>query len=193
MRKVILLLSFFFVTPFIFVIAVIYLLIISYHKPGRLYYANKNFNKSYSYAALPLTNTNFLSATVYSQEGREEMLRQFLNRYSSPLEPYAGFIIETADKYGLDFRLIPAIAMQESNLCQKIPANSHNCWGFGIYGSTVTRFENYPSAIETVTRTLAVKYKDKGLVTPEQIMSMYTPSSNGSWARSVNHFMKQLE
>jgi hypothetical protein len=98
-----------------------------------------------------------------------------------------------ADKYSLDFRLIPSIAMQESNLCKKIPAESYNCWGFGIYGSKVTKFSNYPEAIETVTRTLALKYKEKGLVTPEEIMSMYTPSSNGSWAHGVNHFMQQLQ
>ena len=57
----------------------------------------------------------------------------------------------------------------------------------------MTRFDDYPEAIETVTRTLATKYKTKGLVTPEQIVKMWTPSSNGSWEYSVNHFMKQLE
>ena len=80
--------------------------------------------------------------------------------------------------------------MQESNLCKKIPDGSHNCWGYGIYGGKVTMFQDYKEGIYTVTKGLATRYKPKGLVTPEQIMTMYTPSSNGSWAFSVNHFME---
>ena len=83
--------------------------------------------------------------------------------------------------------------MQESTLCKKAPKNSYNCWGFGIYGKKVTRFDNYHIAIETVTKTLATKYKDQGLETPEQIMSKYTPSSNGSWAKGVLGFMERME
>lgn len=127
------------------------------------------------------------------EDARTEMVRQFFAKYKSPLEPFAKEVISSADTYNLDFRLIPAIAMQESNLCSKIPIDSHNCWGFGIYGGKVTKFENFPTAIETVTRTLARNYKAKGLETPEQIMKKYTPSSNGSWARGVNHFMEVLQ
>ena len=38
---------------------------------------------------------------------------------------------------GFDYRLLPAIAMQESTLCRSIPVDSHNCWGWGIYGDKV--------------------------------------------------------
>ena len=106
--------------------------------------------------------------------------------------PFATDVIESADKYGLDYRLIPSIAMQESNLCKKIIKDSYNCWGFGIYGKKVTKFDNYKTAIETVTKTLAKQYKANGLETPDEIMKRYTPSSNGSWANGVNHFMNQL-
>jgi hypothetical protein len=145
-----------------------------------------------AYAALP-TNQNTFSTEIVQQDGRVESLKQFFRRYGSPLEPFAEDVVESADQYGLDWRLIPAIGMQESNLCHKIPENSYNCWGFGIYGKTVTRFDNYKDAIYTVTKTLATKYKTRGLVTPEEIMTMYTPSSNGSWARGVNEFMGELE
>ena len=145
------------------------------------------------YAALPLKHT-VASDMITTGEGRVEMIRQFLAKYKSPLEPHAAFIVQAADKYNIDFRLIPAIAMQESNLCRRIPKDSHNCWGFGIYGSKITKFSNYPEAIEAVTKTLGTKYKEKGLNTPEEIMSRYTPSSpNGSWAKGVTHFMEQLQ
>jgi hypothetical protein len=57
----------------------------------------------------------------------------------------------------------------------------------------MTTFDNYGQAIDTVTKTLAIDYKDKGLQTPEEIMSKYTPSNTGAWAASVSHFMRQLQ
>jgi len=192
MRKVILLVTFSFIAPFLFLFTLIFLLTTIPKDTDQLVYANDKEVNAFTYAALPSSSSNF-SGNIILKEGRIEMVRQFLAKYNSPLEPHAEFIVQTADNYEMDFRLIPAIAMQESNLCKKIPIDSHNCWGFGIYGGKVTRFENYPQAIETVTKTLATKYRDRGLITPEQIMSMYTPSSNGSWARSVNHFMEKMQ
>lgn len=144
------------------------------------------------FAALP-GNENNIAGTAQSSNARIEIITQFLKKYRSPLVPYAKHIVDTSDQYGIDFRLIPAIAMQESNLCRVIPDNSYNCWGFGIYGGRVTRFKDFGEGISVVTKTLALKYKQRGLVTPHEIMSMYTPSSNGSWANSVNHFMNQLQ
>jgi len=44
------------------------------------------------------------------------------------------------------------------------------------------------------SKALALRYRDKhGLVTPEEIQHMYTPSNDGSWAYSVNHFMQILQ
>lgn len=146
-----------------------------------------------AYAALPTLDGTF-DDQIISEDARVEIVRQFLAQYNSPLEPHASFIVETAEKYGLDYRLIPAIAMQESNLCKKNRPESYNCWGFGIYGDKYLHFDSYEHGIETVTKTLATKYKDKhGLATPEQIMSMYTPSSNGSWANGVNYFMAKMQ
>lgn len=127
------------------------------------------------------------------KDPRIAYLKAFFRDYNSVLYDHAPFIVQMADKYQIDYRLVPAIAMQESNLCRVIPHGSHNCWGWGIYGNTVTRFESYPEAIETVTRGLKTGYVDQGLTTPEQIMQKYTPSSNGSWARSVNFFQKEIE
>ena len=146
-----------------------------------------------AYAALP-TQDDAFTAEIVPEDSRVEMVRQFLAAYDSPLEPHAAFIVITAEKYNLDYRLIPSIAMQESNLCKKNRPESYNCWGFGIYGDKYLHFDSYEHGIETVTRTLSEKYKDKhGLVTPQEIMSMYTPSSNGSWANGVNYFMDKMQ
>lgn len=130
---------------------------------------------------------------VQFADGRVANLKRFFRKYNSPLYDHAEHIVKVADIYKMDYRLIPAIAMQESGLCRVIPDNSHNCWGWGIYGNTVTRFASYEEGIETVSRGLRKNYLDKGYVTPTQIMEKYTPSSQGSWARGVNFVLDSLQ
>lgn len=152
-------------------------------------------NQTAVYAALPEVLGD-ATTNVESKDARAEILRQYFSRYKSPLEPYSTYIVEVSDNYGFDFRLLPSIAMQESNLCQKIPENSYNCWGYGIYGDKVLRFRNYEEAIERVAKALREDYVDKGLQTPEQIMSKYTPPSvekGGPWAVAIRQFFTDLQ
>lgn len=191
MRRIILLVIFFFAAPVALIFNLIYLSYLSYNSHGGNILSNSNM-KSTAYAALPSAENSF-SGQILQGDIRTDTLKDFLSFYKSPLLPYAQNVVDAADKYRMDFRLVPAIAMQESNLCKKAPKNSNNCWGFGIYGKKVTTFDNYAQAIDTVTKTLAMDYKNKGLTTPEQIMSKYTPSNNGAWADSVTHFMEELK
>ncbi len=134
-----------------------------------------------------------VTAEVKLGDARVANLKRFFRKYNSPLYDDAEFIVNMADKYEFDYRLLPAIAMQESGLCRVIPNDSHNCWGWGIYGSTITRFDTYQDAIRAVSKGIKSGYIDKGLTTTEQIMAKYTPSSNGSWAHGVNTFIRALE
>lgn len=126
-------------------------------------------------------------------DGRAANLKSFFRKYNSPLYDNAETIVKVSDQYQFDYRLLPAIAMQESNLCKYIPEDSYNCWGWGIYGNTVLRFDSYDEAIETVGKGIKNEYLDKGLLTASAIMQKYTPSSKGSWAHGVNTFLKALE
>jgi len=191
MRKVLLSSVVFLSTPLMIAFCLIYLSFISYKQNPTLSYVTKIPNVAY--AALPQNQNSLEGQILNQQDARVELVRNFFQRYNSPLTPFAQNVVDNADKYSLDYRLIPAIAMQESNLCKKAPADSYNCWGFGIYGKQVTKFSDYTTAIETVSKTLSQNYKDQGLETPEQIMSRYTPGSNGSWANGVNQFMDQLQ
>lgn len=192
MRKFLFLTTFLGMAPFVFLLATFVLFVYMYRQYTLSASSYLSPTRTAAYAALPSIGSTY-DSEIGSTDARSEMVRQFFEKYDSPLEPYANVVVNKADEYGLDFRLIPAIAMQESNLCKRMPAGSHNCWGFGIYGSTITRFADYPSAIEAVTKTLATKYKENGLDTPERIMTRYTPSSNGSWAHGVNYFLDQLQ
>ena len=144
------------------------------------------------YASLPLIQPS-ISTEITAADARSAVLKQYLSIYNSPLIPYAEKIVESADRHGLDYKLITAIAQQESNLCKIIPYDSHNCWGWGITGSSTLYFDSYEQGIETVSKGLKANYIDKGYVTPDQIMTKYTPLSNGSWARGVNTFIADME
>lgn len=191
MGKTVKLLGFFILTPILLLVNLVYLSYLSHGvNPNR-----HNFSKipqTVAFAAIP-SEESIINDQIIALDKRVENLRLFFNRHDSPLEPYAQLLVDVAEKYELDFRLLPAIAMQESNLCKKAPKDSYNCWGFGIYSKKITRFPNYEEAIETVAKTLFNQYKSKGLVTPEEIMAKYTPSNTGSWANSVNFFMDQLQ
>lgn len=144
------------------------------------------------FAALP-DSVGRVEGTATAADARVEIIRQYLENYKSPLVSYAHNIIEISEKYELDFRLLVAIAQQESNLCKKIPADSYNCWGWGIHERGTLGFSSYPEALETVAQGLREEYINKGYVTPEQIMKKYTPASPGSWAAGVNQFLQQME
>jgi hypothetical protein len=188
MRKVFLLTAFFLLTPLVLALTLSLLTYNSFQKNSIVAMGK---NPKVAFAALPVASGT-LKTNITSQDARLVAVKDFFKKYHSDLLPYADTVINSADKYGLDFRLVPAIAMQESGGCKNAPKGSYNCWGFGIYAKKVTKFDNYKEAIDTVTKTLAKQYKANGLETPEQIMTKYTPGSNGSWANGVNHFMNQL-
>src|SRR5687767_6120127 len=48
-------------------------------------------------------------------------LHYYLKNYDSPLADHAELLIRLADKYDLDWKLIPSIAAVESNFGHKIP------------------------------------------------------------------------
>jgi hypothetical protein len=136
-----------------------------------------------------------LTTSAEGADARAQIVANFLERYNSPLQPYDYYgakIVAIADTHNIDFRLLPAIAMQESNLCKVIPPGSHNCLGFGIHERGTLGFESYEANFERAARELKRNYIDIGLTTPEEIQRKYTPSSKGSWAASVNQWMAEM-
>lgn len=122
---------------------------------------------------------------------RPHLVENFLK--GTELAGYAEYIVRVSDKYALDFRLIPAIAMKESGGGNAARAGSFNAWGFE---NGRTNFGSWEEAIDLVGKTLKEKYADKGLVTPEQIMPVYAPPqmfTGGQWAKDINHFFSKME
>lgn len=144
------------------------------------------------FASLPASLPS-VSGSVTTEDARPEIIRQYLAFFNSPLESSAKTIVDASDMYGLDYRLLTAIAQQESNLCKLIPSNSYNCWGWGIHSEGTLYFDSFEQGIFAVSQGLKEEYLDKGYTTPEEIMEKYTPLSKGSWAYGVNKFMSELE
>ncbi len=132
------------------------------------------------------------SLPITTEDIRLVALRRFLTEIHSPLADQAEEIIKQADLHGFDYALLPAIAMQESGGCKTIPIGSHNCWGYGIYGAKVTRFDSYPKAIAKVAKTIKESYIKKGYTNPTLVEDRWTPSSKGEWSYSVNFFMNKI-
>lgn len=149
------------------------------------------------YASLPQVLGSF-TTVIASQDARPEILRQFLDKNESPMEPYADLIVKVSDQNEIDFRLITTIGMCESNLGKKMPEGSRNAWGYAVYtgASSGAVFESWEHGIETMAKYLSTKFYSQGLTTPEEIGPIYAPPSVGtgnSWSNCVNTFMNELQ
>ncbi len=109
-----------------------------------------------------------------------------VNRGNAPLADYAEKFVEVANKYDLDYRLLPAIATVESG-GGKSNFRSYNAWGWGNRS-----FRSFEEGIETVGRGLKTGYIDKGRDTVDEIAPVYCPPNASNWVRSVNQFMIEI-
>jgi len=152
---------------------------------------NNNFRL---YASLPSRGMAVFEE-ITKKDAREKIVEAFFKGYQSPLANLSDKFIEVSDKFHLDYRLLPSIAMQESNGGKKIIEDSNNPFGYGIYGKSVVKFSSWEEAVERVGKALREDYLNAGLKTPEQIMAKYTPPAvpTGSWAKGVSAFMEELK
>lgn len=110
-------------------------------------------------------------------EAKAEAIDSYFRAHDMPLEGMGRKMVEEANKWDLDWRLLPAIAVRESSggkhACKKV-TNSF----FG-YGSCKINFKSKESAIETVARSISgndpkTKHHYHGKTTIE-ILEAYNP------------------
>ena len=144
------------------------------------------------YASLP-SEMPTISFEVNAADARSALVGQILSSYKAPLADYSESLVENADKYGLDYRLLASIAMKESGGCKAIPKGSYNCWGWGIHSEGSLGFDSYEEGIETVSGGLKENYIDMGYTTVEEIMTKYAHASSDTWADGVHFYMDQMQ
>jgi len=151
-------------------------------------------SKTSSKVAYEITEPKDLESQVLGVEitdKRPFVVADFLK--STPLESYGSYIVEVSDKYDIDYRLIPSIAMKESGGGRAAPTDSFNAWGFE---NGRTRWGSWEEAIDNVGKTLKNRYIDRGLTTPDLMMPVYAPpamENGGGWARAINNYFHKME
>ena len=128
-----------------------------------------------------------------SRKDRVEALEKFFDEFKSPLKANAGTFVDVADKYNMDYKLLPAISCMESSCGRFLIEGSYNPFGWGIYGKNAIYFKSYDEAIETVAKGIRDSYISKGLNTPEKIAPVYTPPNFVNWRNGVNYFISRID
>ena len=154
-----------------------------------------------AYASIPNSIVE-LKTSISTKDARPIVIENYLKRYASPMAGMGEFIVKKADELGKANDIDPtylafltiAIGQNESNLGKRMPPNCHNAWGYGIHSSGTLCFETWEEGIGRFMKGVAEDFISKrGLETPEQIMTRYTPHSpNGAWAKGVNQFLSDL-
>jgi hypothetical protein len=117
---------------------------------------------------------------------REAKLEAFFTLHKCPSPHHVTEYLNAADKYKLDYRLVPAISIIESQCGKHQPLS--NWWG---WNSARTGFTDVPSGIDFVTGQLAngKYYAGKSL---EKKVTTYN-SANPKYLSIIKALMSQIE
>ena len=128
-----------------------------------------------------------VATVVATKDNRAERLENYFAAKTSPFAGKAENFVAVADKYDIDWTLLPAIANLESQLGEQVPAFSYNPYGWnnGNY-----RFGSWEAANEIVANGLRTRYAPTGIITPSRIGRMYAASP--TWAVRVAKYQLEI-
>jgi hypothetical protein len=148
--------------------------------------------KAQELTAMPSASTLSSHFVFEKKDNRVDILKNYLNKYNSPLADNAKDFVEAADMYDLDWKLVAAISGVESTFGHAIPTNSYNAWGWGVYGDNVIRFSSWKDGIYTISQGLREKYMNKwGGKDIYSIGRIY--ASSPVWADHVSHYLNKID
>jgi hypothetical protein len=135
------------------------------------------------YNPAPSRQWSEISIVMQQVEARKkrENLQTYLDNYGSPLAPYAGDFIDAGERYGVDHRVVVAIAGREQTFGVNWPGSSHNFWGYGGY-----RWPDIKTAIWEYTRHISEEYP--GLAKGDIYGSASRYAASSTWASGVAEF-----
>jgi hypothetical protein len=141
-----------------------------------------------SFILLFLSGTTSVKADEHVE--RVAQMRVVLTKYNSPMIGLEDVLIKTAEKYGLDWTLMAAIAGTESSFAKRMPYQCNNPYGWGIYGDNKLCFESLEASIEGVASGLAKKYNISSI---ESIARTYNTVSTEGWISHTKFFMNKIK
>ena len=136
------------------------------------------------------TNPQLEVVSGKKMDKKAAILALYLAKYNSPLQYHAQDFIDASEVFGLDWKMIPAIAGVESTFGKRIPGG-YNAWGWGVYGTQAIYFDSWKEGIFAIAKGLRESYLNKGLTDPYSINRRYAASP--FWGGKVSYFMRDLE
>ena len=121
------------------------------------------------------------------KDDRAERLAKFLAAKGSPLAADATALVQIADKYNLDWKLLPAISGVESTFGLAVPAGSYNPYG---WNNGKFRFKNLSAASDDDANEIKTRWGTSSEITPWKIGPGYAASP--TWASRVTFYMKMI-
>ncbi len=111
-------------------------------------------------------------------DNRAAKIDAYFAQWDLPLAGHGKGMIEAADKYGIDWRLLPALAMLETTGGKNLCGNGTNLNAFG-FGSCKIHFSTFEASFEAVAKTVSgngekTSHLYKGKSVPE-ILEVYNP------------------
>lgn len=126
-------------------------------------------------------------------DNRVKALRRFFEKYNSPLLDNAETFVITADKHGVDYKILPAISCAESTCGKFLPTGSHNPFGWGVRDAyNYIGFDSYDEAITEIGKGMDEIYFKKGRTEISTIAPVYNPVTPDHWTRNVSWFANQI-
>lgn len=196
-RKVLVVLCWFPVTAGLLILNLV--LLSSLRAKTDLVQARPRTNSLVSVSSSTFGTEQVLGASIQAGDARSGLLSDFLLRHNSPMYDLSDYMIDRADYYDIDFRMVAAIAMCESGVGKRIPSrDSYNAWGISVEtGETEgAKFPDWLYAIDWVSRYIKERYYDRGHTSLIDIGAIWAPPSvekGNSWANCVQYFMDEIE
>lgn len=121
-------------------------------------------------------------------EQKVKNIERYMGARNAPLEHQAEYMVIMANKFGIDYRLVPAISIIESSGGEHL-YRRFNAWGWG--GAEGFAFENWEHSIYVVSRGMG-GYYSMGLDTPKKMAPRYNPHTPNEWGAKVKMVMERI-
>ena len=139
-------------------------------------------------------NINSTQSTSYDRDPRISTLMRLSAEYGGNFtyQDIRAFVMD-ADAYDIDWRLVFSIAGVESGFGKRVPYNSYNAWGWGVFTGQKTGagFTSWQHGIRIVTAGLRERYIDRGRQSLSDIGAIY--AADGNWSGKVQFFYNKID
>lgn len=172
-------------------------------------FSNVNLNSSDYIITLHVDQDDFEQTYMFKSDPRAKYLDQYFASIDSPLKGTGYIFISESEKYNIDWRFLPSLAMQESSGAKSKTAKAYkNPFGWGFNDDKNNNIEgvysmpSYEASIKKVAFWISNSYIEEGLETPEEIVTKYNPGSvqradgdpsNSEWVKGIRFFYNKFE